>query len=523
MALHRANKSASTRVRAVVLTALLSVCLGVNQKAAAAVPAGLDDFVRQYMKDHNVPGVCITIVEGDKVTVRGYGVRSVDKPGAVDGDTVFMLASNSKPFTSALAGIIVDDGKIGWDDHIVDKYPSFALHDMYATRKCTLRDLLAHRSGLPAFYGDCLEVIGFSRDEIMSKLKDIEPAWSFREKDGYSNPGITAAGVVAATLGGGTYESQMHQRIFSPLGMTRTAIAVKSADLVEGGNAAEAHTPLPGNKGSKVVPWDNPSPLAPAGAISTSGKDMGPWLRMQVNEGKLDGKQIISAKTICEMHTPAMVAMPGFAELAPIDDNSGFSFALGWDVYHYQGYKIVEKAGARMGFRSSVTLIPEKKIGISVLANQNMTVLPEAVRAYLMTAMVAPTERDLQAEIRTSEEKLQKMFGAAAVSPPTNVHATSLPLEKYQGEYSNKLFGVVRVFAENGKLRWQAGPHKITGPLEPIAYDTFLLRWPEGGISLPEEVTFTLAPAGYPSSLTTESFGVLSRVAQPDSPTSPAH
>lgn len=522
MALHK-TKSASHVLRGFVLLLLLSLCLVGNQRAVAAVPAGLDDFVRQYMKDHNVPGVSITIVEGDKVTVRGYGVRSVDKPGAVDGDTVFMLASNSKPFTSALAGVMVDAGKIGWDDHIVDKYPSFALHDMYATRMCTLRDLLAHRSGLPAFYGDCLEVIGFTREEIMSKLKDIEPGWSFRERDGYSNPGITAAGVVAATLGGGTYESQIQQHIFTPLGMTRTAIAVKNADLVEGGNAAEAHIPLPGGKGSRVVPWDNPSPLAPAGAISTSGKDMGPWLRMQVNEGKLDGKQIISAKTIREMHTPAMVAAPTFAELAPINENSGFSFALGWDVYHYQGYKIVEKAGARMGFRSIVTLVPDKKLGISVLANQNMTVLPEAVRAYLMAAMVAPTDRDLQGEIRTSEEKLQKMFGAAATSPSTNLHATSLPLEKYVGEYSNKLFGVVQVISENGKLRWQAGPHKLTGSLEPIAYDTFLFKWPPGGISLPEEVTFTLAPGGYPSLLTTESFGVLKRVTQPESVTAAGH
>jgi CubicO group peptidase (beta-lactamase class C family) len=145
----------------------LSLYLGGNQRAVAAVPSGLDDFVRQRMNEYNVPGVAVAIVEGDSVTVRGYGVRSAGKPGAVDGDTVFMIASNTKPFTAALAGIMVDAGKIGWDDHIVDRYPTFALRDMYASRMCTMRDLLAHRSGLPAFYGDILEVLGFTREEIM--------------------------------------------------------------------------------------------------------------------------------------------------------------------------------------------------------------------------------------------------------------------------------------------------------------------------------------------------------------------
>lgn len=162
-------------ISGILLSMVLSVSLGGTQKAAAAIPDGLDDFVRKCMKDYSVPGVSLPIVEGDSVTVRGYGVRSVNKPGAVDGDTVFMIASNTKPFTAALVGIMVDSGKIGWDDHIVDKYPSFALNDMYATRMCTMRDLLAHRSGLPAFYGDCLEVIGFTREEILSKLKYIQP------------------------------------------------------------------------------------------------------------------------------------------------------------------------------------------------------------------------------------------------------------------------------------------------------------------------------------------------------------
>jgi CubicO group peptidase (beta-lactamase class C family) len=214
---------------------------------------------------------------------------------------------------------------------------------------------------------------------------------------------------------------------------------------------------------------------------------------MQLKEGNIDGRQIISAQSVREMHKPAMVDEPSFAEMAPIDEHSGFAYGLGWGIYHYKGHEIIEKGGARLGMRSIVVLVPDKKLGIVVLANQNLTVLPEAVRAYLMEKMVEPSGRDLQADIRNANHSIQKMF-ANKDAPAKQTAPISLPLEKYVGKYENRLYGFVDVYIDQGKLRWQAGPAKISGELDPVAYDTFLLHWPKNRIALPENVTFNTLP-----------------------------
>ncbi|MBX9693807.1 MAG: serine hydrolase, partial [Cyanobacteria bacterium] len=430
-------------------------------RAKAEIPQGLDEFVTKSLKEYNVPGASVVVIDGDKTYIKGYGVRSVDSGKPVDGDTLFMLASVSKAFTASLVSILVDDGKLSFDDQVVDNFPEFYLNDSYATRMCTARDLLAHRSGLPAFEGDNLEGLGFSREEIIRRIRYIKPACSFREKAGYSNPGIFLAGMLAARLGGASFEDLVKKRIFAPLGMTRSGLSCK--DRIDNANVAEAHKPLP-EGGSKVVPWDNADPLAPAGGVTSTANDLARWVRMLVDGGSFEGRQIISKKNVDEMWEPAMVSERSFAEMPPIGDNTGFSFGLGWGVYYYQGHKVIEKGGARLGVRSAVVIVPDKKIGIVVLANQNLTVLPEAVRAYLLEKMVAPAGTDVQAAIHKTSEEVSKHFGAEpapikAKAPP------SLPLEKYVGVYQNELYGDLRVILEGGKLRWEAGPEKVTGSL----------------------------------------------------------
>jgi CubicO group peptidase (beta-lactamase class C family) len=503
------QKSWMTSIRKIVLAMaiVMSVFSAGAKPAAADPPAALDDFVRNAMRQYNVPGVALAIVDGDKVFVRGFGVRSIGKPDAVDGDTIFMIASNTKSFTAALVGTFVDQHRLRWDDKVMDYLPEFVLKDGYASRNCTARDLLAHRSGLPAFTGDNLESFGFSRAEIMRRIRFIEPACTFREKAGYSNPGFFAAGMLAAKLGGDSYEHLVEKRLFEPLAMTRSGLSTKSCCPDK--NVADAHCPLP-DGGSRVVSWDDADPLGPAGEITSTAKDMANWVRMLLNNGALDGKQILTAECVHEMHTPAMVEEPSFAELAPIDFHCGFSYGLGWGVYQYQGHQIIEKGGARTGMRSIVTLVPDRKLGIVVLANQNLTVVPEAVRAYLMDNMVAPAGRDLQTEIAKAHQKISEVFGQKPA--PLTSATPSLPIEKYAGEYENELYGTVRVFTDGGKLRWQGGPAKITGSLTPIGYDSFSLAWPAGRISLPETVTFTIGPDGVPLTLATETLGNLKRI-----------
>ncbi|MBL0189651.1 MAG: serine hydrolase [Candidatus Obscuribacter sp.] len=478
-----------------------------TQQASAEVPKDFDDFVNKSMHKYNVPGASVAIVDGDNVITRGYGVRSVEKPGAVDADTLFMLASNSKPFTAALLAVMVDRKKIDWDDHVMDYLPEFVLKDQYATRMSTPKDLLAHRTGLPAFTGDGLEALGFTRQESLRRFRFIEPSCSFRAKANYSNPGLVCAGELAARLGGDTYENLIKKEIFAPLGMSRSGVTAKDHDTAS--NVAEAHMPLP-TGGSKVVPWDSSDTFGPAGCLNSTAKDMARWMQMQLNKGTIDGHPVISPESIEEMHTPAMVDEPSFSEMAPIDKNSGLSYGLGWGIYHYKGHVVLEKGGARAGMRSVCMLVPDKRIGVTVLSNQNLNVLPEAIRAYVLDKMVAPADSDLQASISDANEQIKKMFSAPPLAKPTS--KPTLALKAYAGDYANDLYGTVKVICEGDKLRWEAGPGKITGTLTHAGYDTFELAWPPGRISLPEDVTFTLSADGTPTQLTTESFGLLKRV-----------
>lgn len=489
-----------------VLFASLS---GSCAPAGARIPEKIDKFVLDCMDRYKVPGVAIAVIDHDDSLVGGFGTRTYGKSAPVDADTLFMIASNTKPFTAALLGTLVDQKLIGWDDHVVDRLPEFALKDPYPTRMCTPRDLLAHRSGLPPFGGNNLEALGFSRAEILRRMKFIEPHCSFRDKAGYSNPGFFAAGMLAARVANTGYEDLMRKSIFGPLKMTGSGLSHHDREGRD--NVADAHKLL-SDGSSAVVPWDDHDPMAPAGAITSTSRDMANWVRMWLDNGRFDGEQLLSPETVEEMLTPSMVETPTFAEMAPIDRDSGFSYGLGWGIYYYKGHKIIEKGGARTGMRSIVVLVPDKKIGIVVLANQNLTVVPEAIRAYLLEEMVAPSGRDLQKEISEANDHVVKTF-TRREAPATPSAPTSVPVSNYAGKYGNDLYGVVEILVDDqNRLWWQAGPAKVKGPLAPLGHDVFLLSWPGERISLPEEATFVLSSEGKPVTLITESFGELKRM-----------
>jgi CubicO group peptidase (beta-lactamase class C family) len=486
-----------------------ALLLAVYGPAAAAEPEGLDRFAEQAMKEYSTPGVSLAVVKDDKVLVlRGYGVRRYGTKEAVDEHTLFEIASCTKSFTAAVLAALVDEGKLAWDDPVLSHLPEFVLYDLYATRMATCRDLLAHRTGLPAFTGDLLEGLGYDRNEILRRIRYLEPACSLRQRANYSNLGYFTAGMTAARVGRTSWEELVRQRLFVPLGMKRSGTSYKDRDRYD--NVAEAHVAGADGK-PRVIPWDNHDLLGPAGSITSTAADLAHWVRMLLNEGKLDGKEILSATSVREMFKPAMVADLTFAELPPIDEHSGFSFTMGWDTYHYQGYEVIEKAGARAGMRAVVTLVPEKKFGVVVLANMNLTVVPEAIRAYLLEAYVAPAKGDVQQQIRAANRALQEAFTPAPIAvgkkaPP------SLPLAKYTGTYENKLYGKLVVKLADGELRWEGGPARLGGPLEHVSYDTFLLKFPEGAIRLPSQVTFTIDPKGVPQDLRCDVLGTMSYV-----------
>jgi CubicO group peptidase (beta-lactamase class C family) len=473
---------------------------------SAAEPDGIDQFVEQVMKEYATPGVSLAVVKDDKVIVlRGYGVRRYGSKDLVDEHTLFQIASCTKSFTAAVLATLVDEDKLSWDDAVIEHLPEFTLHDLYATRSVTCRDLLAHRSGLPAFTGDLLGGFGYDRKEVLRRIRYFKPACSLRERANYSNPGYLAAGMTAASVSEESWDDLVKQRLLLPLGMKRSGTSYHDRDQYK--NVAEAHIADSDGR-PRVIPWSDHDTLGPAGSITSTAADMANWVRMLLGEGRLDGKQVLSTKSVREMFKPAMVSDKTIAEFPPIDEHSGFSFTMGWGNFHYQGYEVIEKGGAIAGMRAVVVLVPEKKLGMVVLTNMNLTAVPDAIRAYLLEAYVAPANGDVQDKIRKADRELKKIFTPAPFvvekqAPP------SLRLENYTGTYQNRLYGTVVVKLANGKLQWEGGPARFGGPLEHVNYDNFLLQFPKGDISLPSQVTFTIDPRGTPQSFESDVLGTM--------------
>lgn len=473
--------------------------------SAADLAAATDQFVRAALPSYGVPGAAVAVVLNDQVVLsRGYGVRKLGAPGAVDADTIFQLGSNTKPFTAAALGTVVDQGTLDWDDTVIDHLPGFALSDPYPTRYATIRDLLAHRTGLPAFGGDLLGYLGYDRPEVLRRVRFIPPGHSFREVAAYSNIGFFVAGQVLAQATNATWEAAVAARLLTPLGLTRTApsAAVDQA----GGNVAANHAVINGTL--QPIPWDPQTVIGAAGTLTSTATDMARWMRLLLAGGRLDGRQILKPATVRAMLAPSMVAPVTFSELPPITDQAGFSYGLGWATFHDQGAVVVEKGGGLSGVRSVVELVPQLKLGVVVLANRDLLPLPEAVRAFVLARVFGTSNATDQALIRQRSTQLEALL--TPTPPPAHAAPPSLPLAAYTGTYGSDLYGDFAVERAGNGLAIAAGPGRYPGTLAHFSRETFQLSWPPVDFGH-ELLTFVVGPDGTATAFDTETLGRFAR------------
>lgn len=495
-------------------TAIASVILALfiaagsrGTLAAEEKLEGLDAFIELAMEQYDVPGVAVAVVkDGDVVYLKGFGVRNVDTKEKVDGDTVFQLASVTKTFTAASVASMVDRGKMSFDEEVIKIIPDFALMDPYSTRFTTPRDLLAHRTGLPPFTGDIFDHLGYSRGEVIRRVRYFTPACSFREEANYSNIGYFLAGETAAYAADSSWEDVVRENIIKPLGLKHTGFTY---EMDKEKNIAYPHAVVNGE--TKVIPFNEQRVLAPAGAMTSSASDLARYLIMHLDGGKFRGKEILKPESVEQLFTPAMVDKPTFAELPPISDDTGFSYGLAWGIYYWQNHKILEKGGALDGYRTVVVLVPDLKLGIVVLANMNLTVLPEAVRAFILEQYLGEADYDIQEAIMDRSKKMTEMLGIDKTVAPENPKPPSKDLNAYTGTYENDLYGQFSVLRDGDNLKIEAGPAKYTGTLAHANYDTFYLNWPIF-ISAPEEVTFVIDAKGNVTEFNDESLGRFKKV-----------
>jgi CubicO group peptidase (beta-lactamase class C family) len=475
-----------------------------TERAAAALPA-LEKYVEGLREKTGVPGLAIAVVHADEVVyLKGFGVREHGKPDAIDADTVFQLASVSKPLTATVIAGAVGDGTVKWDSKTSDLDPAFRLWDNSVSGEVTLRDLLCHRTGLPEHAGDLLEDLGFSRSEVLYRLRFQKPAGSFRASYAYTNFGFTEAGVATAKAAGKTWEDLAADRLFKPLGMDRTSY--RHSDYAAATNRAKLHVRRDGRWTAK---YDRqPDAQAPAGGACSSARDLARWMRLLLSGGSFDGKPVVAADALGETHKPQVISTPAKKPT----DRTGF-YGLGWNVSHDPAGRLtLTHSGAfDLGAATCVALLPTEQLGIVVLTNGAPIGVPEAVAySFLDLVHAGKLGRDWLAAVTPLFEELAKPnYGTradyrkepAGKSPP-------LPAARYAGTYRNGFTGDAVVSEENGKLVLKLGPKLRAFPLTHFDRDTFTYQ-PEGEMSAGlSAVTFRVCPEGIADTVTIENLNV---------------
>lgn len=468
---------------------------------AAGVPADLDAFVQKVMKSFDVPGVGLAIVkDGAVVVAKGYGVRKLGDPAPVDGKTLFGIASNTKVFTATALGILAEQGKLQWDAPVVTYLPWFQLYDPYVTRELTVRDLLVHRSGLGLGAGDLLwwPASTYNRKEIAGRLRFIKPAASFRGAYAYDNVLYLVAGEVIEALSGGSWEDFVATRILARVGMSSSNVRHSAA--AGGGNVATPHAAVNGRV-RPIAPFDSDN-TNPAGGINSCAEDMARWLNVLLAEGQMpDGSRLFGAATWRQLTTPVTPEPngPPPPEL-PVLRSNFRGYALGLEARDFRGFKVLTHTGGLPGYVSRVLMIPELKLGVAVLTNQESDDAFNAIAYNVADAYIGGSRANWlegfeqirargTAELARSEQKT----GAArnAASRP------SLPTAGYAGTYRDAWYGDITVAAEDGRLvmRFSRTP-SLVGDLEHWQYDTFAVKWRDRELRADAFVTFALNPDG---------------------------
>ena len=438
----------------------------------------IDDFIGQAMQAWNVPGLALVIVKDDQVLhSKGYGIREIGKPGKVDEHTLFAIGSNTKPFTTTAMGLLVQDGKLAWDDPVTKYLPDFKLYDPHATQMITIRDLLCHRGGLGTWTGDVLLSSSYSTEEIVRRIQHIPPDYSFRAGYGYSNLMFITAGLIIEKVSGMSWDEFIQKRIFEPLGMTDSVTNARY--FGERANIAVPHEDIKGNL--QTVTQHAETHVGAAGSICASAADIALWLRMQINNGSLDGKQIVDPAIINETRTPHTIMKLRAMEKKLFPSRHFSAYGLGWMLNDSHGRLTVRHTGGVNGMLSITLLIPEEKLGIAVLTNKLPNAAYIIVPHYLTEVMLGLppkdwikiyTDLEQQENLKVEQAKIQKAGARIKDTHP------SLALEQYAGAYDSPILGGATVSLKGSGLHIQLqAAESLSGTLEHWHYDTFLCKW----------------------------------------------
>lgn len=484
-----------------VLTLFLAT-IGTLQ-AQPKSPAQLDSWVSRALDTFHVPGMAVAIVkDGQLVTTKGYGQRSIKSTAPVDEHTLFGIASNSKAFTAAAIGILVDEGKLRWDDKLIDYLPEFKMYAPYVTHEFTLRDMLTHRSGLGIGAGDLMRTpdsSNFTLKDIIYSLRFIKPETSFRSRYAYDNIFYLVAGELIARVSGMSWGDFIEKRLLKPLQMTNSGASYKR--VKQSTNIIDGHRELNGQL--VTISRTDVEVDAGAGGIYTSAADMSRWMLMQLNNGRygpnLD-QQIFSEPVHKEMWTPQVI-IP--ASRQGIYNTHFGAYGLGWFLVDLKGVEQVFHTGQDDGMISEVALIPELGLGITVLSNQEGGGAVRAIIDQLTDYYLGISGTDRIQEWADKVEASRQSASQVStdlwkeVSRQSSIRGTKQEQDRYVGHYQDNWFGQVEIQWRANQLWFSSRRSpQLRGPMRAYKGNTFIVRWENPQIQADALVLFTLDGRG---------------------------
>jgi CubicO group peptidase (beta-lactamase class C family) len=501
---------------ALVLASTIAAPLAAQSISTAALARDLDAYIPKALAEWRGAGVAVGVVRNDSLLyARGFGVRQVGTPDAVDDRTLFAIGSNTKFFTAVAAGMLADGGKLSLDDRITKHLPWFQLYDPWVTREFTLRDALSHRSGLgrrgdPLWYGT-----GRSRDELVRLVRHLPPNSSFRTDYGYQNLMFITAGQTIAAAAGMSWDDVIARRIFQPLGMTDSRTLM--SQLRQQSNVAMPHELGTSEPTPRVIPWRDIDNAGPAGSITSNVQDMAKWMRFILANGVRGRDTLLKSLTLADITGPHSIPT------RVVNDTMGLGrhfslYGLGIGLNDMLGVKVLQHTGGIDGMLSFVAMVPERKLGVVVLTNvSGHNALYAALGQKILVDLLGGPKRDWSAQ---SLAETQKAEGQEAEQVKKRLDARvantqpSRPLTEYAGNYRHEMYGEVVVTLEDGALRVRHGP-EVDIRLQHFHYDTFNAR--SSGLLLGDTawVTFSLDSGAKVSAVAIEGLAEFARVRTP--------
>src|SRR5262245_37328963 len=480
----------SIRRRALATTTILLVVLHSFGMSCGREPLdGFDKFAAKALDAYATPGMSVAVVQDGKVLfVRGYGLRKLGDDAAVDAQTVFHIASVSKTFTATATAILVDEGKLAWDDPVIKYVPDFQLSDPYSTREATITDLLTHRLGIE---NDALVPArgDIDRRELIRRMRFLRPVAGFRSQYIYQDAAFVVLSEIVRRASGQSWEDFVKQRIFHPLRMTSSSLEINARDNVA--NLATMYAMIQGKleidtrfvNGAPHPPWHQFADCAaPEGGVHASAEDIARYAAMYVGRGEYDGVRVLKSPTVDAMFALRM-SMPIAAT-----GNSNLSYpkmfwggGLGWHVRDYRSRKQVLHPGSA---GSVVVLMPEERLGVVVLSNRAGLGLPvmvayDLVDRYLGLPSIATID-DWIAEVITKPQEAEDERWHRCMTVRKIGTSPSLPLAGYAGNYACDLYGTATVRQEGAGLVLDLGPNfhiPLVHWQDDVFHAKFPMRW----------------------------------------------